>query len=648
MKKWYVADFETTTMFSQYYQKFKKTRVLLWCMTELRNNNNYQFGTRIDEYMDVLLNKYHSSVVYFHNLSYDGDYILKYLVKIGFKIVNDENLFKPNRIMVFRQGGVIYHIRVMYVVYKNRQKYRYTIDFKCSYRLLNAKVSVLGDAYGIKKHMDEEDSSFYDVEPQDNYKQYSHRFIEYAKNDVEIVRLSLLDFENTIKNLKIIKEYEKFTGKKFNVFNKLTAASISFQLMKIWLFLYTKNTKETIGNYLTIYSQEHKILKPFFKGGYSEFNKKYQGGLTLTDNVLMIDINSAYPYQMTKALPYGTLSTLKPTDNSEYVEWLEINVKSAYIKNKYSNIPFLFNWSKSKFYNPKTKKFEILRYVPYLQNFTCYYTREEWDVICKIYAVKVNSMKVYYQKKKPYLKEFIEDLYFWKAKYKEENKKGLCNSIKIILNSAYGGLAKRLKFDSFYYNDEKWEKDDEVDNLTVKNECKNLNIRQFDCYRLGDLNELQNDFKVVNVGAAAYITSLERVYLMNKILSLPNPNKQFALSDTDSILIVNLDDKTFNQLLNERSKELGGWDVENNITSKEHDALVSIFGAKKYAITDKNGKIKKIRFAGINSREYLQAPNLEDWSEDSIRINNASLQTVRLEDGIILVPKDKVIMKGKI
>lgn len=642
--KYFVADFETTTGFSDYYKKTGKTRVLLWFISNLYNNKDTRIGTKIEEFIEMLTSKPHSSIVYFHNLSFDGDYILKYLVKIGYRISNNKKDMSPKTIVVFRQGGVIYHFRIQYTYYKNGNKYRYTIDFKCSYRLLNSKVANLGTAYGIQKHLDEEDSSFYDIEPQDRWEKYPPRFIEYIKNDVEIVRLSLLDFEKTIRSLKIVQDYEKYTKQKFNVFSKLTAASISFKLMKIWLFLYTKGSREHIGNFLQVHSEEHKILKPFFKGGYSEFNPIYQGGLTLTKNVLMIDINSAYPYQMTKSLPYGTLMKVKPS--GEYVEWLKIDVKSARIRDKYCNIPFLFNWTNQRFYNEFSKRFEIYRYVPYLNDFTCYYTREEWDIICKMYKVKVRHIETWYQKKKPWLKEYVEELYYWKSRYKSEGKSGLCNSIKIILNSGYGGLAKRLKFDSFRYYKDTFAKDAEVDNLIVNNECQNLRIRDFNCYRMYNDDDVFG--KVINVGAAAYITSLERVYLMEKILSLPKPNKQFALSDTDSILMVNLDDRTFDKLIKESSKELGKWDIEKDITSKDNDHLLSIFGAKKYAVTKKDGTIKKIRFAGINSKEYLESPDLAYWNEDSIKIKNASLQVVRLEDGIILVPKDKVISKGRI
>lgn len=639
LKNVLIADFETTTANTEYYKTHNDVRVILWYVKSL-NGDFDKIGTDIYSFWDYLNSFRKNLIVYFHNLSFDGDYIIKFLNKIGYPIINGE--LNNKGISINRLNGVIYSISVFVAKKIKGIVYKYNIEFKCSFRLLNASINKLGKAYGINKHLDEETSAFYDVEPQSSISGFSSRFIEYIKNDVEIARRSLLDFKNMITNLSFVKLYEEYTSKQFNPFNCLTSASLSLRLMKMFLFVNHKIHKRINEpkSYLYINTPDHQYISNYYHGGFSQFNTKYQHHKVKTKNLIMIDVNSAYPYQMTLPLPYGDLLNDKP--EGSYCEWVEVDVKSAKIKNQYFNIPILLNWNKDKTYNIKRKQYQFERYVKSQNNFKCYYLKEEWDMINEFYVVDVNSIKHYYQRTKNFLKNYITELYDLKAQFKKEGNAGFQNAVKIILNAGYGVYGKRIKFDAFHYYDKNItieEINNKDPNYRVHNQCINLGVNDLNCYRMEDLSELNEYY--LNKALASYVTAKERVYLYKKIISVKDPNKKFALCDTDSVLFCNLTDQEFNAIKSSTNNLLGGWDIEF-----DGNLNISIFGSKKYCISDIDDKITKFRFAGINNKEFVANPMVANWDADSIIINSASLQVERCRSGILLKPKDKIIWKG--
>ena len=86
-KTFFTADFETST------EKWKvdKARVWLWdiCTKELTHYN----GTNIQSFIDFI-SKYNKCLFSFHNLAYDGTYILYYLLSIGYIFTSEKNLHR--------------------------------------------------------------------------------------------------------------------------------------------------------------------------------------------------------------------------------------------------------------------------------------------------------------------------------------------------------------------------------------------------------------------------------------------------------------------------------------------------------------------------------------------------------------------------
>lgn len=82
VRKQYAADFETTT-------KAEDCRVWVWGMAELDNPESFEYGCDIASYVSRI--SVESSTVYFHNLKFDGHFIIDWLLRNGYRHVNSGN-----------------------------------------------------------------------------------------------------------------------------------------------------------------------------------------------------------------------------------------------------------------------------------------------------------------------------------------------------------------------------------------------------------------------------------------------------------------------------------------------------------------------------------------------------------------------------
>ena len=68
-----------------------------------------------------------------------------------------------------------------------------------------------------------------------------------------------------------------------------------------------------------ISNEEYNLSKLSYFGGFTSYNKDLLTYKTKPNEVIYYyDINSSYPYEMTKKLPYGLLLDEKPKNN--YIE----------------------------------------------------------------------------------------------------------------------------------------------------------------------------------------------------------------------------------------------------------------------------------------------------------------------------------------
>lgn len=709
---WFVADFETVTANTSYYREHNDTRVMLFNMLNITEDREYT-GVSIEEWWNVLMNFEESTTIFFHNLAFDGDFITKFLFnKSGFKN-NWDNSLKNKWFKVFRQGGKIYYIHIYHRKKVNGKVKNINIFIRCSYMLLSTSVEALGKSVDIAKRSEEQkaDVNFYDWEPYNTLEDLENapngkEYIEYCKRDVLIVVKALKNLEETVLHLPTIKELNDYVEEqnqrknkkqsKYSVFSsKITAASLSSDLLKKYVskWIYENKINEgvekedrvTNRDYLRISVKDYETITPWYSGGWTQINTDYVGGLKDIKLGCMVDVSSAYPYQMTKPLPYGELLECEPdgVEGVDYYTFYSVYVKHAKIKDKYWNVPILRNWK--KFTEEGSDSDE--RYCRELHGFQCYYLSFEWERICKFYDIEIdeNRQYFYYMKAADYLKYFSYEVYAEKDRYGKLGKDGLKQSTKIILNSAYGTLAKRLDFDSFLYipNDFKLVGDKTILDLEREEKERRSRERQGEqttsvkfyiseeeemkCYEFSHISreyDLNTDYSLCvctdlkekqsapNKAAASVITALERCYLWDLIDKVGA--KYFGLSDTDSVTFINLTPAKFEFIKTLTGTGLGAWELEFKGNTFKYFAT---YGAKKYTLLDENKKQLKFKFAGLDNKQakvhledyFLTKEeysgynnNVLDFSKQTNTIKNAVLDRVNCYSGIVLVTKDKI------
>lgn len=624
----YFADFETTTNLSKYYQRTGDTTVWLTHMIDINGENSY-LGVSILDFMKWLEGLNNEDTIYFHNLSFDGDFIIKWLVNHKWYL-NNVDAINPNEFYVFRNGQKIYYIKLNL---NNK-----IIHLQCSYLLLNTSISQLGNSVNIQK-IDEtiNKDEFYNQEPKP-LNQVKKELIDYIKRDVEIARLSYINFKQVIESLSFVNEEIDLT-------QYLTVTSLIRKLLYLALtkYLKSKNLNCHPAQLLEMNEKDYEWTNELLAGGLTQFNLSYLGRQEMKSNVF-IDVNSAYPAVMTQPLPWGKLSD-KPIPKFQNIKFYRIKIIKGKIKPQYNFLAFWPNKQNETyeteiwhpFFNKKVKIKQRYRYCQTLTEHVITLYDCEFQALKQFYDLEYEILDIKYVKANPYLREYVKELYKYKKLYKSQKKEGYTHAIKILLNSTYGSLCMKNQYSSyFYFKDNAPEIfNNGKDDYQLMRECKNYSIGYYKCYEYEGGKP-----RFVNRIAASYITARQRTKLLRKILTVEDPNKNFVYCDTDSILFANLSDKDFKKVKHaDISKRLGDWGIEK-ITNKAWE--INIYGAKKYMLKDlENDKILKDKFAGVDTPFKWEKVN-----ELMVYLEDANLVTKRVKSGILLVKQDKILKKG--
>lgn len=644
----YFADFETLTYNSSDFKKIGHTDVYLWYIMN-QNGDFKKWGRDIDSFFNFLYSDGKSKIIYFHNLSFDGDFIRKYLERIKLPFCNIEN---KNSKQVFWEefsnNNIIYSICVHKKMRINKKIRKFTLDFKCSYQLLSAPIEALGkdlkmnkynlikikeilDDYHIKYDSNNDHEiklKFYDLGGFDINGKLLELYLEYIESDVNICRIAFNILKNELNSIKW--NYSQKFKKPINIFNTLTIGSYVYKLSKNYLW----DNNKTVARGYKIKACDYKLAKNWYYGGYTEYSPQYHNQRLDNINGIYIDINSSYPNQMCKLLPYGSLQESIPK-SKYYLEYYEVDVISAKIKYQYRNLVCLKNW----------KKITNERYCTHLFNFKCFYTKQEWDFINKIYDIKISNLKKYYAKADYYFKDFINELYHFKNDYKNQDKKSQAHTYKILLNSLYGKQASRMQFNVRLYT-----------NIDRKNELlqflktdKVVSIKDKDYKIVGDSSkhighlvslilepQISDDKKCTNILIGAQITSYARLQLWETIFNVGID--KFLYSDTDSIMFKDIDDIKIKNYVNLHESNLGDWSVECRISSGK------ILGAKRYIFFKPNGEYK-FAFAGVNNLDINEF-NYEEFIKNESVLENSVMRRVEDDWGIYFIFKDYKINIG--
>lgn len=265
--EYYVADFETTVYKGQQFTEVWAAAVVkLW-------DDDVEILHSLPEFLDYMYDKKTNIICYFHNVKFDGNFILDYLLRNGYKWnrVAEGKMLNRQFKCAISDRGPWYSITV--------KMHNMVIEFRDSYKLLPFSVKRIGKGFQTKhRKLDMEYEGF----------RYAGCVItdeekEYIRNDVLVVKEALeIMFERGHQKLTIgsccLEEfkstYDKIDYKNF--FPDLTEVEID---------------EEIYGE-----CNADSYIRHSYRGGYcylvkGKENRKYLHGWTA-------DINSSYPSNM--------------------------------------------------------------------------------------------------------------------------------------------------------------------------------------------------------------------------------------------------------------------------------------------------------------------------------------------------------------
>lgn len=262
----FAADFETTT-------DENDCRVWAYALCNVEDYTDFKYGNSIEEFFDFCSNPVSNYKIWFHNLKFDGVYIINYLLNHGFEWIADR---KDKGDMTFTtlitDMGQFYSI-VIY--FKVKGHHTNKVEIYDSLKIFpNFSVERIAKGFNLpirKLSID-----------YDEYRKPGHLLtteeIDYIRNDVEIVARSLK---------------EMFS----RGLTKMTIASDAMQ-----------NFKEGFKGF----RKKLPLLAPEVD---ADIRKSYRGGFTYVNDIwkekkvgkgVVLDVNSLYPSCMSTPydLPY--------------------------------------------------------------------------------------------------------------------------------------------------------------------------------------------------------------------------------------------------------------------------------------------------------------------------------------------------------
>ena len=252
--KRFTADFETATWCED------ETWIWAWALCDIENPDQVDTGNNIDTFFERI-KKEANPYIYFHNLKFDGEFIIYYLMKNNYEWVESKEKRTNSFSTLISDMGLFYQIEIYFDVSKKIKK----VTFIDSLKIINQSVESMPETFNIKENKLEIDYNL----PREKGHVLTIEEESYIKNDVVIVA----------KALKYL----------FDIgLTKMTAGSNALseykQILKLNRFrnLYKPLSYEIDKDIRASYKGGFTYLNPIYK------NKSVGGGVVL-------DVNSLYP-----------------------------------------------------------------------------------------------------------------------------------------------------------------------------------------------------------------------------------------------------------------------------------------------------------------------------------------------------------------
>jgi hypothetical protein len=523
-------------------------KIIPFCICSIINNNfineYYEENTDIIiKYLLILFNITHKkSIVYIHNIDFDGCIIIESLSKQ-----------KEIKFDVLIRDTSIYSIKM----WKNYKE----IVFKCSYKLVPKSLNSIAKVFKIGKKMtfphlfsNKENlfylgdlpnaKYFYNYEDRNdiicenglfNFKEYA---LKYCTNDVII----------TSKFMEIFKKNVEIYG--INIDKIYSAPSLS---LKIFIEKYNNNVLS-----FKIKKSEKDLLRNSYFGGRCEV----YGNPKKNEHLVHFDFSGMYGQCMLEKFPFGKTYIENNPQNYKrpgfyYIEYLSnMNIPVLPHRSKLNNkLMFVNGNNKGLFWFEEILLFEKMGGV-----------------------IKNIEIGIIYDKYDYIFKNFIDDF----TKLRKENE--ILNIFgKLIINSLYGRMGmddiKNEKI-IIHMND--------FNNIDKKEEINSYKV--INDYVIVDIQNKEEKKVKSNISIASAITSKARIKLYNAQQDVILNEGRLLYSDTDSIYA------SYNRDVKNEIHGVVDWSADKNIIN---DAV--FLSSKTYGVKYKNG-LESIKIKGFDNK----------------------------------------------
>lgn len=543
----YTSDFETAN--AQWNFDNNKTWVWLWDICDCETFAHIT-GTTIDTFFETLKD-IAPATIYFHNIEFDGIFILDYLLKNGYEFSNEIEL-RPQKYIncLITEQNLIYNIKIPV---KTKKGWR-VVEFRDSSKKIPGTVEDIAKSWKlpILKGCIDYTLDRRNYTPTDND-------IAYIKNDTEIIARVLA------------KLYD-------NNMTKLTSAGDTFTAYK-----------ECIKVFSNIYPVLPRDIDDFIRASYRGGMVQVKSGLEnkMLKNVCVYDVNSMYPAQMLKFLPYGTPRYYQGQYKHDELYPLYVQRVSVCFDVKDGHVPTILTngngYSIVKKYIKTTNNEMIDLNLTSIDLKLLFENYNVYDIeYIDGYKFKASDML---------FKQYILPLYDKKCNSSGSEKQ----LAKILLNGLYGKFA----FNPDHLN-------------------KYPSLDEYNAVRFNLLPLEQGDS--IYTAVSSFITAYARELLVTAI----NRNyDNFIYCDTDSVHLLKQTDN-----IDVDSKRLGAWDLEKIYKNAKYMCQKRYLGEKQDGTLD-------VKCAGCTKAVKKQM-NFDNFIEGAMFTGNLKRRIV--DGGCLLVP----------
>lgn len=397
----YTADFETTT-------DVDDCRVWAWCVCEIDNPEMVEYGNDVDGFIRWC-NAAANCQMYFHNLAFDGAFIMDYLERHGWKWIDDRaKAHDKTYTTLISDANQVYMVTLYF------EKSRKVVIYD-SLKIVPLSVAQMAKSYGLDEGKGSLDYTA--------HREIGHELTDdekdYIRRDVQIVA----------KVMKIFLEGN---------LTKMTAGSNALHDYKQMLGGYRKFRYV----YPIIEKDEDDFIRKAYRGGFTYCNPDY-AGVEIGEGIVL-DVNSLYPSVMASCdgqmLPIGKPIWFDGEYQHDKYFPLWVACVNCRFKLKEKHIPCIqlkgnFRYGQTEYITDS--KGEV----------TFMVSSVDWDLINQQYDVKdVTWLGGYmFQASDMQFKSYVDKWTQVKVQATIDGNKGRRQIAKLMLNSLYGKFATRIE-----------------------------------------------------------------------------------------------------------------------------------------------------------------------------------------------------------